>query len=343
MIVIMVALCAFCSLGVDFGRVQIVKTELRRAADASARAAGSQMKLGKSYAVNKAIEYAALNKADGLPVVLDSSKDIEFGTWNAELKKVQGHQLQRHQLVQRCARRGAARCLARHIGADDVRPRARSEFMRCGSRNHRAGHLRRQHRRRCSRHRQPVSGRHARGQHREREQSAQEPGLRRHALQSAQSPWQVNLPFSDGDKLNFDSISGDARHDPNLADYAPDGQLDDIGTNTAGAENGISNLRAPINALVGVFLTDDKPNMTSCPLDARFHNRASRNFKSLSPKLKQLFFIGDGHPKDGGKQDFIVPAGATRLFLATWDFFEWNNNSGPRVKVSRPDQIMTVK
>jgi hypothetical protein len=159
-----------------------------------------------------------------------------------------------------------------------------------------------------------------------------------------QSPWQVNIPFNDNDALTFDSISGDARHDPGMSDYAPDGELDDIGTNTAGAENGISNLRAPINALVGVFLDEKEPNKTTAPEMLDFLPADKRNFTALQPKLKQIFFIGDGLNKDGVRQQFIVPKGATRLFLATWDFFEWNNNSGQRnVRITRPDRIITVK
>ena len=60
--------------------------------------------------------------------------------------------------------------------------------------------------------------------------------------------------------------------------------------------------------------------------------------------MKQIFFIGDGVDSKGMRQEFVVPAGATRLYVATWDFFEWNNNSGTRtVKVNRPQQIITVK
>jgi uncharacterized membrane protein len=37
----MTGLCAIASLAVDYGRVQVVKSELRRAADAAARAGSS--------------------------------------------------------------------------------------------------------------------------------------------------------------------------------------------------------------------------------------------------------------------------------------------------------------
>jgi Flp pilus assembly protein TadG len=86
-IVIMIGLCALCSLAVDFGHVQLVKTELRRAADSAARAAASQLRATQSAAIAKAVEYAGYNKADGTLVVLDQVKDIEFGTWSPSDKK----------------------------------------------------------------------------------------------------------------------------------------------------------------------------------------------------------------------------------------------------------------
>jgi Flp pilus assembly protein TadG len=77
-----VVLLAFCSLAVDLGRVQLVKTELRRAADAAARYAITGLPTGVAAAQDWALAAAAENKADGTPVVLDRTLDVEFGTWN---------------------------------------------------------------------------------------------------------------------------------------------------------------------------------------------------------------------------------------------------------------------
>ncbi|MCB1162483.1 hypothetical protein KDL67_07305, partial [bacterium] len=46
------------------------------------------------------------------------------------------------------------------------------------------------------------------------------------------------------------------------------------------------------------------------------------------PALKQTFFIGDGRTGSGEIQQVIVPAGATRLFLANMDSCEFLNNIG---------------
>lgn len=344
MIVIMIGLCALCSLGVDYGHVQLVKTELRRAADSAARAAASQLRATKSAAIAKAVEYAGYNKVDGTPVVLDQVKDIEFGTWTPADKKFKATTSSDistcnavHVIARRITARGTSVPLmfARVLGQNscDVEAETIVEFIPGVHIDDNIPATANPY----------LSGMPA-GSIASVNNPHNSPDYAGTLTNPRQSPLQVALPLNTGDLLTFDSISGDARHDPNLADYAPDGELDDIGTNTAGAENGISQLRAPINALVGVFLDDNQPNKTSAPEMNDFLTDAQRNKTMYTPKLKQLFFIGDGLTKDGVKQQFQVPPGATRLFLATWDFFEWNNNSGQRnVRITRPDKLLIVK
>ena len=97
-----------------------------------------------------------------------------------------------------------------------------------------------------------------------------------------------------------------------------------IATNS---NNGISGATWPINALVGVFLDASQPSLSAAPASLDF---TSTSFTTLSPQLRQAFFIGDGltGTGTGTTQTFIVPAGATRLFLGTSDGFGWFNNSG---------------
>ena len=159
-----------------------------------------------------------------------------------------------------------------------------------------------------------------------------------------QSPLAITMPIGTGGEYTFDSIDGTARHDPNLAYFNPDGELSDINHNTNGSENGIGDIRAPINALVGVFLGDDQPSKSSAPAMTDASGDSARNQAVVSPKLKQIFYIGDGMTDAGLKQTFVAPTGATRLFLATWDFYEWNNNAGYRnIQVNRPEKILLVK
>jgi Flp pilus assembly protein TadG len=76
--IVMIALTALGSLAVDYGRVQLAKTQLLQAADAAARAACGSLKNGVSAAQNAAIQTAAANTCDGQPVTI-TAKDIEFG------------------------------------------------------------------------------------------------------------------------------------------------------------------------------------------------------------------------------------------------------------------------
>ncbi len=97
------------------------------------------------------------------------------------------------------------------------------------------------------------------------------------------------------------------------------------------ANHGIARMNAPVNALVGVFLDNTQPNNSATPNGLDFSDTGlGRGFATLSPGLKQPFFIGDGltGTGTGTPQQFTVPAGATRLFLGSVDGIEWNNNTG---------------
>src|SRR4051812_45085193 len=74
-----------CSLAVDFGRVEVAKTELQRAADAAARAAAAS--LGNNGKVqDDAAKFAKANTCDGQAIVIDKNQDVEFGDWEPATK-----------------------------------------------------------------------------------------------------------------------------------------------------------------------------------------------------------------------------------------------------------------
>ncbi len=161
----------------------------------------------------------------------------------------------------------------------------------------------------------------------------------------AQSPIEVPMSITGGDALTF-SVSGIVQHGANLsAGTDAEGAVSNIASlnNNAAGENGIANVQSPINALLGVFLDADAPNSALPPAPLDFSTQQERNFLTLVPELSQPFYIGDGRTSAGEIQSFIVPAGATRLFLGTMDAFAWHDNTGTfEVTIPAPEPTSVV-
>lgn len=144
----------------------------------------------------------------------------------------------------------------------------------------------------------------------------------------AQSPvLVVGLPLLPGSALTF-TASGAVRNGPGAPTYGPDGNASDIDTHREGAQNGMSNISAPDASLVGVFLGPEQPDISPAPGALDFSASANRDYLSITPFLKQVFFIGDGKTSANQVQMVVVPPGATRLYLCTMDKYEWKNNGG---------------
>jgi len=152
-------------------------------------------------------------------------------------------------------------------------------------------------------------------------------GARAHLGDSAprQSPVLVNLSLVDAIAVSF-VASGGANHTPSCPPHCdpPDGSSI---LASHGSENGISDVTAPYDSLLGVFLDDTRPNETRAPRGLGFGSIGG-DFLTLSPKLKQVFFIGAGTTRRGAVRRYLVPKGATKLYLGTMDGYDWNNNSG---------------
>lgn len=145
----------------------------------------------------------------------------------------------------------------------------------------------------------------------------------------AHSPVLVPLGLVAGQVLNF-SATGSVAYDPSTALTPPDGSF--LVGHGAGAQNGISNVVAPANALMGVFLTDASPHLAAAPATLDFGPAGTvpggLNYLVLAPAVQQVFFIGDGKTATSVTQDIVVPSGATRLCLGTMDGSGWYNNIG---------------
>ena len=158
-----------------------------------------------------------------------------------------------------------------------------------------------------------------------------------------QSPVELlGLPLQQGVQLFF-AASGQVNNGPlgSAPTAPPDGLEAYIIGNSNGAENGIANITAPIDALLGVFLGEDEPGGGALPSSLDFGSRESRDYRTLSPQLQQPFFIGDGVDSAGGLQLVIVPNAATRLFLGTMDGCgHWNNEGVFHVRVTATNSLI---
>lgn len=125
--------------------------------------------------------------------------------------------------------------------------------------------------------------------------------------------------------------------------HGPEGVLDSITSRIPGPENGIGNINAPFDAVLGVFLDSSAPNLLPPPSMLNFGTAAQRDFLTLAPALRQPFFIGDGHTSLGVVQQFTAPAGTTRLYIGVMDSYEWHNNTGSfTVTVNTPEPSSVI-
>ena len=149
-------------------------------------------------------------------------------------------------------------------------------------------------------------------------------------LAPANSPVLVSTVSFDSGALTFSGGTGGVFNIPgNCCDPLDGGvfQGQAFIDHEHGAENGIASIRAPINSLLGVFLDDTQPSLLTAPAGLDFEV-IGLDFLSLAPTLRQVFFIGDGFTSGAISQQFVIPAGATRLYLGTMDGSEWANNVG---------------
>jgi hypothetical protein len=135
-------------------------------------------------------------------------------------------------------------------------------------------------------------------------------------------PPSVAFAAGAGKVLTFSSVLGLTDCCSGAPDMDADGSTNLIGTGTSVvAANGISGITASRQMfLAGVFLDDSVP-AGAAPASLDF--TGNTGFASLSPLLNQMFFIGDGltGTGSGAVQSFLVPTGATRLFLGFADGF----------------------
>lgn len=328
----MVALCAIISLGVDYGRVQVARSQLQSAADAAARYAVSGVKHeieGVNASEGMARAILRENRIDGSYLV-DTQSTVEYGEWNTGSKQFKNKQ--------QTNKRNAVRVTVKCQNSDNT-----SIPLLFGSV--------------IGKPKQELTAT-AVAMLGDDSAAMADDNYQQRYVPATSNPWLAGMPngtkanvgnphnnpdtagstkqspilFQDlslrsGSTLTFDGVNGGANNLQSTTLYTGDGNLDWLVSNFGGNELGKSNLTAPINSVVAVFLNDNVPG-GSTPTALDFSSTTSRDFSTISPQLNQPFFIGDGRRDNGDIQQFVIPSGATRLVVGTMDGYEWNNNVG---------------
>jgi hypothetical protein len=141
----------------------------------------------------------------------------------------------------------------------------------------------------------------------------------------------TGLNLTAGNVARFE-VSGQVSYAGNpVSGNNPDG--DEIFDMTNYGDGISAPLQVRANALVGLFLGPAPPTGAATPEQLSF--ATGLDFASVAPVVGQIFFIGDGLTSDtlvgefdGEVQEFVIPDGATRLFLGVADGVGWYNNSG---------------
>ncbi len=369
-VVMVMVMMAFTSLAVDLGRVITTKTELRRAADAAARAGVAVLSgsVTNSTVQNTVKNMAALDKANNASITVNNS-DIQWGVWNAAAKtftssaNANSSGVNAIKVTTRCTSAngnpvsltfgtllGASTCdvTATSIAALGTTTSTSTIFVSATSNPWLAG--------------QTVtgtqgsipdggySGPNVNSQHPWQYDLVGPIGGTAASGEGYESPVAAGLTLIPGATLQITSVSGTAANHPGGANHTADGvsggsvsnYSDDAATTAsapgytgasnsgiAGSEFGIANISIPIDSLLGVFLTSSNPNDgTTAPAGLDFSTQTARDYSSLSPLVKQPFYVGTGQTSSSTQQSIIVPSNATRLYFGTMDGHEWSNNTG---------------
>jgi hypothetical protein len=355
-----VVLMGFCSLAVDLGRVQTAKTELRRAADAAARSAVYSLSSGAGSGPIKTAAYnmAAANNADGTPVLIDKNTDVEFIKWIGPGNYSVVGKGQANGVKIYCRRTAAtgnpvSLLFAAVLGVGNCDVTATALAVTVSSSSNQTvgansnpwlageptGTLASI----------PDSGWPS-AAHPWKNDIAGPVGAHAASGEPYESPIPVSFSVSPGATITFTNVAGAAE---NVITNTP--SYDATGNNGTGVsiynneasngvgEHGMSDVWAPLNSMLGVFLTTTVPDGNAVPPVLDFTTQTARDYTSLSPKTQQVFYIGNGQTSGGSQQSIIVPPGATRFFLGTMDGHEWSNNSGSFTATITQSNIQVVE
>jgi Putative Tad-like Flp pilus-assembly len=400
-IISMVAMLSFCSLAVDWGRVQTGKTEIRRAADAASRVAAAFLPQGTSLVRSNAEAVALLNKVDGTGLVIPDS-GVTIGTWNSSTHAFSTNAVVDNvtifNAVQVTAQRQIPLMFGTVVGRSSCTVTATSVAALMAVQAPVTDYV--------SAHGDPWLA----GEPKNTLGSEPDNEYVKNLGGDAAHPWEYDIanpaavktavtndissgtytPPTKSTKLELtDFTTGQPYASPTgfaltvtpgsviqisvpldstdtsvnsgfydkgttptyyangsnsgtYSSYSDDAANPGLpqGTNTtSGSENGLSNIIAPLNSMIGVFMdstgsttgaaADETANGTSVPPGLNFSTQTARDYTSYEPQLNQTFYVGNGTTSSGStQQTIIIPPNATTLFLGTMDGHEWSNNQG---------------
>jgi len=310
-------LCGFVAFAVDVGRVQVARNQAQAAADAAALYAAGGIIGGTPTAVRtRAVTAAADNYVDSTRVSINSTTDVTLGIWDPTTHTffpltgaAESGATAVKVTVVRAKSRGNAYPLlfAGVIGVKSIDVGATAIASISSVRSATVPG--------CA---SPWLAGASSGT-----SIAPTGGNTTAAVAPANSP--IFFPTKQDAAVRFTSTNGTTSWN----------SMNHSGTDTASADgddtyiaaqdpvNGLNTTYAPLDAMMGVFLDDSSPTSTAMAASLDFSTPTSRDFTTLSPGLKQVFFIGDGLNSAGQLQTFIAPHGATRLYIGTMDEKGW--------------------
>ena len=121
------------------------------------------------------------------------------------------------------------------------------------------------------------------------------------------------VPVRPGQGIRFQAV-GNSFENYGGKQAGPEGDGDTFGGG-AGGDFGLSSVSCPPGAVVGVFAGPAiNRNLGGQILPLDFGSEI-REREVLRPELQQMFFVGSGLNSEGKPRTYVVPAGATRLYL----------------------------
>jgi Flp pilus assembly protein TadG len=357
----MTAFIAISSLAVDFGRFQLCKTELQRAADVAARAGAFKLASGYSVALSTAASVADENYIDSQTIGSNSNVtvNIQLLKWTSSTNYsiLSSSNYSQANAIQVSLTYNVPLSFANIIGLGS-KPATRSSTAMIITSSQTltvpakgdpwlAGEPT------GTQASQPDPGYEGQGvnpNHPWQYDYAGPVGGSMADGQPYSSPVQSSLTITPGSIITITNVSGAAAHDPiqstSNAAGVTNGETNGIYDDAKAAgisEHGIADAYMPINSMNAVFLGNNLPDDNTAPPVLDFTTQSQMDYTTLSPEIQQPFFVGLGQTSTGTQQSIVVPKGATRLFLGMMDGWEWDNNVGSYAATITQISVQTVQ